>query len=46
MFLILKTTYFFGYADDGTPFEVRNNIAGAIKSSRGNRRKLSKLGFE
>ena len=32
MFLILKATYFTGYADDNTPFVVRNNIADVIKA--------------
>ena len=32
MFLILKTTYFTGYADDNTPFVVRDNIINVIKS--------------
>ena len=32
MFLILKTTYFTGYADDNTPFVVRDNITDAIKA--------------
>ena len=33
MFLILKTTYFIGYANDNTQFEVRNsNIIGVIKA--------------
>ena len=32
MFLILKATYFTGYADDNTPFVVRDNIANFIKS--------------
>ena len=32
MFLILKATYFTGYADDNTPFVVRDNIADVIKS--------------
>ena len=31
MFLILKATYFTGYADDNTPFMVRDNIADVIK---------------
>ena len=31
MFLILKTTYFNGYADDNTPFVVRDNLTGVIK---------------
>ena len=29
--LILKATYFTGYADDKTPFVVRDNIADFIK---------------
>ena len=32
MFLILKATYFTGYADDSTPFVVRDNIADVIKA--------------
>ena len=32
MFLILKTTYFTGYADDDTPFVVRYNITDVIKA--------------
>ena len=32
MFLILSTTYFAGYADDNTPFVVRDNIADVIKA--------------
>ena len=32
MFLILKVTYFTGYADDNTPFVVKDNIADAIKA--------------
>ena len=32
MFLILKATYFTGYADDNTPFVVRNKIADVIKA--------------
>ena len=32
MFLILKATYFTGYADDNTPFVVRGNIADVIKA--------------
>ena len=32
MFLILNTTYFTGYADDNTPFVVRDNIADVIKA--------------
>ena len=32
IFLNLKTTYFTGYADDNTPFVVRDNIANFIKS--------------
>ena len=32
MFLILKGTYFTGYADDNTPFMVRDNIADVIKA--------------
>ena len=32
MLLILKTTYFTRYADDNTPFVVRDNIAGVIKA--------------
>ena len=32
MFLILKTTYFTGYADDNTPFVVRYNIKDVIKA--------------
>ena len=32
MFLILKDTYFTGYADDNTPFVVRDNIADVIKA--------------
>ena len=32
MFLILNTTYFAGYADDNTPFVIRDNIGDAIKA--------------
>ena len=32
MFLILNTTYFTGFADDSTPFVVRDNIADVIKA--------------
>ena len=32
MFLILKVTYSIGYADDNTPFVVRDNIADVIKA--------------
>ena len=32
MFLILKGTYFTGYADNNTPFEVRDNITDVIKA--------------
>ena len=32
MFLILNTIYFTGYADDNTPFVVRNNITDVIKA--------------
>ena len=32
MFLILKDTYFAGYADDNTPFVVRDNITDVIKA--------------
>ena len=32
MFLILKGTYFTGYADDNTPFVVRYNITDVIKA--------------
>ena len=32
MFLILKATYFTGYADKNIPFVVRDNIADVIKS--------------
>ena len=32
MFLILKATYFTGYADDNTQFVVRDNIADVIKA--------------
>ena len=32
MFLILNTTCFAGYADDNTPFVVRDNIADVIKA--------------
>ena len=32
MFLILNTTYFTGFADDNTPFVVRDNIAVVIKT--------------
>ena len=31
MFLILKSTYFTGYADDNTPFVVRDNITYVTK---------------
>ena len=33
MFLILKGTYFTGYADDNTPFAVRDNKTDVIKAS-------------
>ena len=32
MFLILKATYFTGYADDNLPFVVRDNIADVTKA--------------
>ena len=32
MFLILKATYFNGYADDNTPFVVRDNVGHVIKA--------------
>ena len=32
MFLILKATCFTGYADDNTPFVVKDNIADVIKA--------------
>ena len=32
MFLILNTTYFTGFADDNTPFVVRDNISDVIKA--------------
>ena len=32
MFLILNATYFTGYADDSTPFVVRDNIADVAKA--------------
>ena len=32
LFLILKVTYFTGYADDNTPFVIRDNIADVIKA--------------
>ena len=32
MFLILKTTYFTGYADNDTPFLVRDDITDVIKA--------------
>ena len=32
MFLILKGTYFTGYADDNTPFVVRDNITDVTKA--------------
>ena len=32
MFLILKGTYLTGYADDNTPFVVRDNITDVIKA--------------
>ena len=32
MFLILKAAYLNGYADNNTPFSVRNNIADVIKA--------------
>ena len=32
MFLILNTTYFTGFADDNTPFVVRDDIADVIKA--------------
>ena len=38
MFLILKATYFTGYADDNKPFVVRNNNK-CYKNFRGNARK-------
>ena len=43
IFLILKATYFTGYADDNTPF--RDNITD-VKRNRRNRRKPCKLVFE
>ena len=33
LFLILKVTYFTGYAHDNTPFVIRYNIADVIKAS-------------
>ena len=32
MFLILKGTYFTSYADENTPFVVRDNIADVVKA--------------
>ena len=32
MYLILKATYFTGYAGDNTPFVVRDNIADVVKA--------------
>ena len=32
MFLILNATYFTGYADENTPFVVRDNITDVIKA--------------
>ena len=32
MFLILNATYFAGYADDNTPFVVRDNMGDVIKA--------------
>ena len=32
MFLIIKTTYFTGYADDNTPLVVRDNITDVMKA--------------
>ena len=32
MFLIIKTTYFAGYADDNTPLVVRDNITDVMKA--------------
>ena len=32
MFLILKAIYFTGYADDNSPFVVRDNIADVMKA--------------
>ena len=32
MFLILKATYFTGYADDNAPFVVRDNVSDVIKA--------------
>ena len=32
MFLMLDTTYFTGFADNKTPFEVRDNLAHVIKA--------------
>ena len=32
MFLMLKDTYFTGYADDNTPFVARDNITDVIKA--------------
>ena len=32
MFLVLRGTYFTGYADDNAPFVVRDNIADVIKA--------------
>ena len=46
MFLILKATYFTGYADDNAPFVVRDNVSDVIKSFRGNWRRPFKLVFE
>ena len=45
MFLILKDTYFTSYADDSTPFAVRDKIADVI-TFRGNRKRPFKLVFK
>ena len=46
IFVILKATYFTGYADDNTPFVVRDNIADVIKTLEEIWRKPFKLVFE
>ena len=46
MFLILKATYFAGYADDNTTFMVRDNLANNIKALEEIGEHLFKLAFE
>ena len=40
MFLILKGTCFTGYADDNTPFVVRDNVADVKKALEGIEKRL------